>query len=65
MTKERKEGKADETIKSIIQILKQVAQVTDLNDPDKVKTYLANSKWSNKTKTRLVDTYLHTYDSDN
>ena len=54
---QRKEGRASETIRTRIQSLKQVARVTTLDDPDKVKQYLADSKWNNKTKTKFIDTY--------
>jgi integrase len=54
---QRKEGRADETIRSRVQALNQVAKTTDLDDPEQVKEYLANSKWSNNTKIKFVDTY--------
>jgi len=57
LLEQRKEGRADETIRTRIQSLKQVARTTNLKNPDKVKEYLANSKWSNKTKTKFADTY--------
>jgi len=57
LLEQRKEGKASETIRSRIQSLKQVSQTTDLNNSDEVRTYLANSKWCNKTKTKFIDTY--------
>jgi integrase len=57
LLEQKREGRADETIRSRIQVLKQIARTCDLNNPDKVKDFLANSKWSNKTKTKVVDTY--------
>jgi len=53
---QRKEGRADETIRSRIQSLNQVARTCNLLNPENVK-YLANSKWNNKTKTKFCDTY--------
>jgi hypothetical protein len=47
---QRKEGRADETIRTRIQALKQVAQTTDLTKPEKVKEYLANSNGATKQK---------------
>jgi integrase len=57
LLEQRKNGRADETIRSRIQSLKQVARTCNLKDPDKVKEYLADSKWSNKTKVKFTDTY--------
>ncbi len=62
-----KEGKAEETIRSRIQALRQVGRICDINDSEIVKTWLADTKnehqfskvctWSNKTKTKFIDTY--------
>jgi integrase len=57
LLQQRKDGRADETVRSRIQALKQVAKTHNINDPEQVKTYLADSKWANKTKTKFVDTY--------
>ena len=64
---QRREGRADETIRSRIQALRQVGRICDLNDPEIVKTWLSGQKnehhfskvckWSNRTKTKFVDTY--------
>jgi integrase len=64
---QRREGRADETIRSRVQALRQVGRICDLNDPEIVKTWLSDSKnehhfskactWSNRTKTKFVDTY--------
>jgi integrase len=61
------DGRAEETIRSRIQALKQVSHVCDINNPDIIKTWLADAKnehnftkictWSNKTKTKFIDTY--------
>jgi integrase len=62
-----KDGKAQETIRSRIQVLLQVGRICDINDPDIIKTWLSDTKnehrftkvctWSNKTKTKFIDTY--------
>jgi integrase len=62
-----RDGKAEETIRSRIQALHQVGKICDINNPDIIKTWLADSKnehnftkvctWSNKTKTKFIDTY--------
>ena len=57
---QKKNGRAPETIRSRMQQLKQVAQLTNINDPEAVKTWLADEnqcKWNNKTKTKFTDTY--------
>jgi integrase/recombinase XerD len=54
---QRKAGRTDETIKSRIQTLNQVAKATNLKDPEKVKEYLAKSQWNNRTKNKFIDTY--------
>jgi integrase len=60
---QRKEGRAEETIRSRIQALKQVARICNLNNPEEVKTWLAclieenKCTWNNKTKTKFCDTY--------
>ncbi|MGD0978638.1 MAG: site-specific integrase [Candidatus Bathyarchaeia archaeon] len=62
-----REGRAEETIRSRIQALNQVSKICDLNDPEIVKTWLADKNnehhftkvctWANKTKTKFIDTY--------
>ena len=54
---QRKDGRAEETITSRIQALKQVARTTNINDPEQVKEFLADSKWCSRTKTKFIDTY--------
>jgi len=57
---QQKNGKAEETIRSRMQALKQVARLCNLNDSEAVKTWLADKdkcKWNNKTKTKFCDTY--------
>ena len=64
---QQKNGRANETIRSRIQSLRQVAQLCDINDPEIVKLWLSDPKnehhfekpctWNNKTKTKFVDTY--------
>ncbi len=50
LLEQRKDGRADETIRTRIQFLKQMARTIDINDPEQVKTYIADAKWNNKTK---------------
>jgi integrase len=57
LIEQRKDGRAEETIRTRIQALKQVARACDILYPEVVKGYLANCKWSNKTKVKFVDTY--------
>jgi len=64
---QQKNGRADETIRSRIQALRQVSQLCDINNPEIVKLWLSDTKnehhfekpctWNNKTKTKFVDTY--------
>jgi integrase len=57
------EGKARNTIKTISQKLDQLARVTDLTDPNAVKSAIADAKKKNKeplnnsTKQKFVDVY--------
>lgn len=57
LLQQRKDGRADETIRTRVQALTQMAKTCDLNNPEAIKEYLANSKWSNKTKTKVIDSY--------
>lgn len=59
-------GKAEETVSSRLRALKQVARLTDINNPEMVKTWLSAKdeitkiplcKWNNKTKTKFCDSY--------
>lgn len=62
-----RDGKSEETIRCRIQSLRQVSRICDINNPDIVKTWLGDTKnehnftqvctWSNKTKTKFIDTY--------
>jgi integrase len=64
---QQKNGRADETIRSRIQSLRQVSQLCDINNPEIIKLWLSDTKnenhfekpctWNNKTKTKFVDTY--------
>jgi integrase len=64
---QQKNGRADETTRSRIQVLRQVAKIRDINSPEIVKTWLSDAKnerqftkpctWNNKTKTKFIDTY--------
>jgi integrase len=54
---QQRDGRAIETIRTRIQALKQVAKLTNLYEPEKVKEWLATSTWSNTTKTKFVDSY--------
>ncbi len=57
-------GKAENTIKSVSQILTRMSKHADLNNPEEVKTYIANAKredngkpLANGTKSKLVFSY--------
>ena len=60
-------GRAEETIRSRTQALRQVSKIVDINDPNLVKQWLGDTKnehqfskpctWTNKTKVKFVDTY--------
>jgi integrase len=51
-------GREEETIRSRLQALKQVAMKCNLNNPQEVKQWLGEyKKWNNKTKTKFADTY--------
>jgi integrase len=64
---QQKDGRAEETITARIQTLRQVSKIVDINDPELIKTWLGDTKnehhftkpctWSNRTKTKLIDTY--------
>ncbi len=57
------DGKAEETIRSRMQSLNQVARIVNINEPYQIKKWLANlietkpCNWNNKTKTKFCDTY--------
>jgi hypothetical protein len=60
---QKKDGKAEETIRSLMQSLTQVARIVNINEPEEIKSWLANlienkpCNWNNKTKTKFCDTY--------
>jgi integrase len=64
---QQKNGRADETIRTRIQVLRQVAKLCDINSPEIIKIWLSDPKnehqftkpctWSNKTKTKFIDSY--------
>ncbi len=64
---QQKDGRAEETIKSRIQALRQVSKICDIDDREIVKLWLSDQKnehhftkactWNNRTKTKFVDTY--------
>jgi integrase len=64
---QQKNGRADETIRTRIQVLRQVAKLCDINNPEIIKIWLSDPKnehqftkpctWSNKTKTKFIDSY--------
>jgi len=54
---QRKDGRASDTIRTRVQFLKQMARTCNINDPEQVKTYIANADWNNKTKTKNADSY--------
>ena len=62
-TDQKENGIEDETIRSRMQSLYQVARLIDINQPDQVKKWLANlidektCTWVNSTKTKFCDTY--------
>jgi integrase len=53
----KKNGKSDNTIRSVSYSLRKLQANTDLHDPETVKLYIANLKLRNNTKQRLVDSY--------
>ena len=57
---QKNNGRAEETIRSRMQSLKQVARIVNINEPEEVKTWLSDKEkchWNNKTKTKFCDTY--------
>jgi integrase len=59
----RNEGHGDETVRPIMQTLKQVATIVNLQDPEEVKNWLSNQiknkpcKWKPKTKNKFCYAY--------
>jgi integrase len=53
----KKNGKAETTIIPRIRMLKQIAKLCNLNNPEEVKTTLADLKWNGNTKKQFVITY--------
>jgi integrase len=58
MLHQHRNGRADETVKYQIATLRAVAQTTNLNDPEAVKTHIANAPWKNTTKQKFTYTYI-------
>ena len=60
---QKKDGIQEETVRSRMQSLNQVARLTDINNPEQIKSWLANlienkpCNWINSTKTKFIDTY--------
>jgi integrase len=60
---QKENGIEEETIRSRMQSLCQVARLIDINQPDQIKKWLANlieekpCTWVNSTKTKFCDTY--------
>ncbi len=53
----KNDGKAETTLYSVNQKLTQLGKNTDLNNPEEVKTYIANVKIANASKTKFVQAY--------
>jgi integrase len=53
----KKNGKANNTLRTISYSLRKLNTNTDLHDPEAVKQYIANLKLRNNTKQRLVNSY--------
>ena len=56
-TEHKKNGKAENTIRSVSTSLRKLNANTDLHNPEEVKLYIANLKLRNNTKQRLVASY--------
>ena len=56
---QKNNGRADETIRSRLQSLKQVARITDIYNPEEVKKWQSSKEchWNNKTKVKFCDSY--------
>lgn len=60
---QKKDGIQEETITSRMQSLNQIARLININEPEQIKTWLANlienkpCNWVNSTKTKFIDTY--------
>jgi integrase len=55
----KKNGKADNTLRTISYSLRKLNTNTDLHDPEAVKLYIAKLKLRNNTKQRLVNAYSY------
>jgi len=53
----QKNGLAETTITSRIRALKQLARMTNLKDPEQVKTIITSQKWTSLTKRKHAETY--------
>ncbi|MDH5374948.1 MAG: tyrosine-type recombinase/integrase [Candidatus Bathyarchaeota archaeon] len=52
-------GLAGSTLKSIASSFRQISKTADLNNPESVKTFIANLKLSNNTKQKHANNYNH------
>jgi integrase len=50
----QKNGRAKSTIHTVIDILKRLSKICDIQNPDELKTTLAKLNWSNNTKRNIV-----------
>ena len=55
----KKLGRADSTLKKILQRLNHLKKNVDLDKPEKVKQFIANKQCSDGYKDNLVDAYSH------
>jgi len=53
----KKDGKAETTIETAIKRLRQLSERCDINNPEQVKTILANATWQNSTKQAVARIY--------
>ena len=62
-TDQKINGIEEETIRSRMQSLNQIARLLNINEPEQIKLWLANlietkpCTWQNSTKTKFIDTY--------
>jgi integrase len=54
---QKADGRAEETISSRLRALKQCAIEINIDEPETVKIWLSERKWSSKTKIKFCDTY--------
>ncbi|MGA2308260.1 MAG: site-specific integrase [Candidatus Bathyarchaeia archaeon] len=53
----KKDGKAEETLETVITRLKRLSKLCNLNDPEQVKATLATQTWKNITKHNVAQIY--------